>query len=504
MTIRRLKSDDYDSRGYSDENALAKLGVTEMSTISKKMTYTYGEEDATEFSFLAMAASRGGSRKVTGENGNKATVNDVQYKWATMGKMRHTVTVNSIINATNVKLGIGNTKFNIAMEDRWGIVDYGLLSPSGDYEVQISKITPMSSGKFDYQLELRAGIVTDYIPAGEFAAGKVWALTPPKVPESGSLGNEHRIMSPGEMTNQVSFSRYTHKIQGNVSNKVSVYEFSGNDTHNGSPTNLWINEEQRQVDIWMRRQLNNDIYIQKYNRAADGEIALKYYENDKPIPIGAGVRETIKTMGTYIPYGNNLPFSLLDNTLLTSRSNSERSSNKVVHGGLLFGRALNDMLVDKVKADKAYETLGGYRITNSKSGGLAYGGKPFTVYTTPEMDTITYVHDKMFDKKGLLGDLDIENGNLHSSGLPRSSGTGVVMSYANENIEYVSMEGQEWLTGIYRGITPIPASWKSADTSKDGTINLATTKDESSYEHKLSIGFNMKNAIDAVLFEMNE
>ena len=166
-------------------------------------------------------------------------------------------------------------------------------------------------------------------------------------------------------------------------------------------------------------------------------------------------------------------------------------------------------MTDKVKADMAYETLGGHRV-NPKDGGLAYGGRPFKTYITDEGSSLTYVHEAMFDKDGLLGELDIANGNLHpATGLPRSSYTGVAMDYSTydgeKNIEYVVMKGQAWLSGVYRGITPIPTSWggnRSGDS--EDLIRLATDEDKASFEVKISSGINIKVARKCMLFESIE
>lgn len=511
MAIRRIQgTKQYSDTEYTDENALAALDLTKSDMLTRKMTYEYGKDQANTFSFLAMASARGFDRRITGMDG-ATTVNDVLYKWPIMGRMKYTVTISSYPQATNnPKAGIGGVPFEVICTDRWGIRDYGLLSPDKSIQVQIvDDPKPSGDGKWIYKLQLRTSDATSYVPAGQLAEGRAWSLLTPKVPESGSIGNEHRIMGASEMYNQVSFSRYSHKIEGNLANKIVEYEFSGEDTMNGGVERLWINEEERQFNVWARMFMNHDLYLSEFNRDTNGEIKLKYFRNDKPVPIGAGLREIVKESGTYIEYGDSLPYKLMDASVLNALHTSADfgTVNLVLHGGYGFGREFNTMFRTRALADSAFETLGGMQITASGSG-LTYDGKPFKKWITDEGNSITYVHEAMFEAEGLLGQLDVENGNVHpDTGLPRSSYTGIILDYTADtsgesNIEYVTMKGQEWIAGIYEGMSPLPKGWGSTPKMKEDAVKkLATDAAEASYHVLYSTGINIKSAKRCILFE---
>ena len=506
--VRFIEKQAYNTDAFTDENSLARLGVSSPDWISRKMTYIYGKEAATKFSFLATTEGQGNVKyQSEGRLGSKAKeVNDVQYQWAVMGKMKHTVEMSGTISYTGqlAKPGLGNTQFTIAMKTRMAIKDYGLLSPDGRTQLQILTTPKPSGSVFTAIVQLRKGNPNEYVDPTTLAKGKHWLLIAPKVSESGSRGNESRSMSYNKMYNQTSFDRYTKKIEGNMANKVAVFEFSGSDTKDGSPTNLWINEEQRQFDIWIREMKNTDLYLQEYNRH-NGETPLKYYENEKPIPIGAGVRESVIEFGQHITYGEYLPLKLIDKTLLQMIDGKSDTGKMdfIAHGGRGFGRTLHNSLMADAEARGYSFKLGDVNVS-SNGGKLSYG-EYFNQYRMPEGHTITYMHDSAFDREGSLAELDIANGNFGPDGLPISSYTGVILDYSmregERNIDLVAMKGQSWIAGVYEGMSPIPAAWRVGNTV-DSIKKLATDKDEATYEIKTSSSINIKDASRCILFEM--
>lgn len=507
--VRFIKSEQYNDSAFTDENSLARLGVSAPDWISRKMTYLYGKDAATKFSFLATTEGQGNvTYQSEGRLGNKAKeVNDVMFKWAVMGKMRHTVCMSGAISYTGelAKPGIGNGQFLLSMTDRFAIKDYGLLSPDGKTQLQILTAPRKNGANYEVYAQLRKGNPLEYVDPTTLAKGQHWLLIAPKVSESGSRGNESRSMSYNTMYNQTSFDRYTKKIEGNMANKVAVFEFSGSDTNNGEPTNLWINEEQRQFDIWIREMKNTDLYLQEYNRV-NGEIPLKYYENDKPIPIGAGVRESIVEFGQHITYAEYLPLKLIDKVLLQMIDGKTDTGKMdfIAHGGRGFGRMMHNSIMADAQARGFSYKLGDVNIS-MKDGKLSYG-EYFAKYTMPEGHTITYMHDSAFDKEGSLAELDIANGKFGPDGLPLSSYTGAIIDYSlregERNVELVAMKGQSWIAGVYEGMSPIPSVWKVGNKNLGSVKQLATDKDEATYEIKTSSSINIKDASRCVLFEM--
>jgi hypothetical protein len=503
--IRVLKTDSYNTRGYTDENSLAAMGLIAPDWLTRKMTYLYGKEATPKFSFLSMTEGNG----VTSYKENKTTtgVNDVQYKWAVMGAMKYGCEFVSCVevDAGITNPGIGHSDIHVFFTDRMAIRDYGLLAPDGVTQLQVKSDGEARGTGFLYTLELRGGDATSFVTLDNFTQGKVWTLLDPKVPESGSIGNESRTMAPGEMTNQTSFARYTQVIKGNAANKVVVYEFSGADTENGQPATLWMNEEQRQFEVWIRTMRNTAAYTDEYNRV-NGEIPLKYWKNNEPIPIGAGIRQSIIDGGIYITHTGDLALTIINNAL-GSVMNTESDTGTmeyVVHGGKGFLRLLNQAIVNDAKSNLFHVALG-EKMINGKDGKLSYGNS-FNQYITEDGHTLTAIHDVMFDT-GLLAKHDKANGRMYN-GLPFSSYTGVAMDYSTRdgqrNVQMVGMKGQSWIAGVYEGMSPIPDSWKVGNRNNGSVKQLGTDEDKATYEVKTSSSVNILDASNCVLFEFAE
>lgn len=493
--IRELQQDQYNSQGYTDETALARLMLAQPDRISTKLTRLWAEDKyASKFSFLAMTEGQG----------NVVTTNDVQYTWDIMGMMPHTAEV-LVTNAT-VNAGQGNSYFKIVFPTNWVIPQYGLLAPDGITHCYVhGEPTPYDDGTHtgeEYTLEIKTTDPSAFVNPANLVKGAVWIMTAPHVEESGSIGNRSNVMAPGKMTNQTSFNRYSKVIQGNLANKVVPIVFDKSETKSGKERSLWINEEQRQFELWMRMMNNHDLYLQEYNRLVDGRIVLKGRVTGKPVPIGSGIRETIKDIGNYDTYGMHLPLAKLKNITgeIFWGETDAGTMEIVVHGGTGFGEDLSDAILRDANSQGAgFMQAVGDKWVSGEGMHLSYGGK-FTQYKTITGHTVTFKHDAMFDT-GLLGELDKKNGNLHPrTGYPMSSHTGVFIDYSQydgeRNIQMVQMEGQANISGVVKGMSPIPASWGAVETR-----HLATDKDESRYEVKQSRGINMKNAKNCFILQ---
>jgi hypothetical protein len=426
-------------------------------------------------------------------------VNDVQFWWRVMGMMPHTDEVVYFDRASNPTPGIGRGLFKVLFKSRWIIPQYGLLAPDGVTQCYVhgepEEATIGGFSGFLYTLELKTLDNTAYVDLGLLAAGMHWIMTAPTVPESGSVGNRSNVMAPGKMYNQVSFKRYTKIIQGNIANKVVPVKFDGANVEGGGETTLWINEEQRQFEVWMRVMNNEDLYISEYNRTVDGRVLLLDQVTGKDIPLAAGVKQQVKDVGNHDTYGLTLPLVKLKNTVgdIFWGETDRGTMEIVIHGGQGFGEDLHNAIMEDAKGmGGSFMYAIGERFVSGKDGYLSYGNT-FTQYRTISGHVITFKHDSMFDT-GLLGELDRKNGKLHPrTGYPMSSHTGVFIDYSEysgeRNVEMFQMKGQANIAGIVKGLAPVPTSWGVVNVSQ-----FANDKDESSYQVKQSRAINIKNA----------
>jgi len=483
--MKELTTEVYNSDQHTDENSLYKMRLSQPD-MDHSLTYLWGgEQFSQQFTFLAMTEGQGSIE----------TCNDIQYTWNVMGVTRYSVTVKAVVGASGT--GLNHTAVEVLFTDNWGIKDYGLLAPDGETQVRImEEPVRMGAESWKYKLQVK-GSATDFIAASNLEAGAVWVMTAPKVPESGSRGNRSNVQGPGSFTNQISFGRYSKIIEGNMANKVVPIQFK---VKGGGTTNLWMNEEMRQFEVVLRTMENNDFWLSKYNRTTNGEIPMKYWENGKPIPEGAGVRETVIEAGNYDTYGYSLSLQKLKNTIsevFWSKTDSG-TMEIVIHGGLGFLEDFDDAIKTDGATNLFSEAIGDQMV----SGGthLSYG-KYFTQYRHISGHTLTVKRDVMFDL-GPLAELDKKNGNIHPrTGYPMSSHTGIFLDYSTyegkRNIVVKEQKGQHAIYKVVPGMSPVPASWRVA--VPDGVA--ATDKDETRYEVKVSRGINIKDANHCFLLQ---
>lgn len=489
MAIRTLAPTVYDSRGYTNETALAALGLTNPDKVNRVITRLFGS-DNDKFPLTYLTEGQG--------NIAVEEINDVEYYYNVIGRMKYTDEVVKY-DMSITKPGLNGTPFVVFFKTNWFITQYGLIAPDGETQVRImEKPVRQSDGSYKYVLQLKGNNPAAYCALTNLATGKHWTLTAPTVSESFSRGNTSNVMAPGRMTNQISIHRYSKKIGGNIANKVIPIVFDGNDTTDGKPVNLWINEEMKQFEVWMRQMNEESLWYSTYNRAEDGTIIMKDYDNGEPIPEGAGIIEMVKA-NNYDTYGYDLTVTKLKNTI-TDVFYSDTDTGKmevVLYCGSGFARDFDEALQNESQ-NKIFQQALGDKVLGSTNGGLTYGNY-FTQYRTIEGHTVTLKQCNMFDF-GSIAEMDKKNGNIHPrTGLPMSSHKAIFLDMSvydgERNIKMYKQKGRGEISTIIKGLAPVPPSWGAVP------IGSSTDEDAASYEKLFTRGININNATRCFMLE---
>ena len=477
--MREIRGIKFNSDTFTTENSLAALQLSEPDKLTRKLTYLWGM-DSDKFPLSTMTEGQGLA-------GIKP-INDVQYTWEVMGRMRHTEELVSFDSTAFPQPGVNHTPFYVVFKSEWFIAQWGLIAPDGVTHCRIMEPPTRVGNGFRYTLQLKTTDATAYVDLANLRQGKFWVLSAPTVPESMSKGNRSNKMGPGKLTNQISFTRYTKHIGGNLANKVSNIEF---ETENGGTTNLWINEEMRQFEIDIRQMEEEHLWLSEYNRDINGNIAMKDYDSGQPIPEGAGVMEMVKSIN-YDTYGYYLPLSKIDNTItdIFTSDTDTGTMEIVLYAGKGFFRDFDNCIKTEANSNSQFTPLGNLMM-GEKDGYLTYG-KYFNSYKTIDGHIVTIRPLRLLDF-GTIAEMQKKNGNVHPrTGLPMISHTGIFLDHSlynsERNVVMAEMTGQANITGIYKGLAPIPPSW--------GVIAgnaISTDEDRSSYEKKYSKGINILN-----------
>lgn len=488
--MRELYSVAYDSKTFTDDKLLYKSGLVDQVSLSKNLTYLWGK-DSDMFPLLSTTQGQGAFKSIAPK-----TLNDTQYVWPIMGRQKFTTRVVGLADTNLTTPGLGVTDFDVFFEDNWIHYQYSAFSPDQLNQVRfMSEPKQEGTKKWRVTVRLLTGDRTKYIALSNFSAGKAWAMGPTSVAGALSDGTTSNRMTPGKLTNQFGWQRYSKPITGNITNKVVNVEF---DLEGGGTTNLWLPFELKQWEIERRVMTEIDFWTSTYNRDANGLITMFDPESGEPIPKGAGVKEILTTAGNYDTFSvlTKAKFDMTVRAVFDTRSD-DTPTEIVLYTGKGGAEMFHQMLMTEASA---YVVAIGDKVI--RGDGMLEFGAYFNKYKTIDGKYITVRPVKMFDH-GPLAQQDKENGRMYN-GYPLQSYNMVFIDHSmNEggerNVQVVAELGREEIAGVYLGLTNIPDAWKAV-VRREG--QLSTTKDKASYEVMTSSGINFLTATTSFWLEM--
>ena len=195
----------------------------------------------------------------------------------------------------------------------------------------------------------------------------------------------------------------------------------------------------------------------------------------------------------YDTYGEVLTLNKIERTIgdVLDKDTDTGSMEVVLMGGKGFMEDFDQAIRNDARSEGFATPLGDKMIEDYKDG-LSYG-KYFRRYKTVDNHIITVQHLHFLDH-GTIADNDKSNGNIHPrSGRPMSSHQAFLLDMSTyegtRNVRKVRQKGQIYLSGVLKGLTPIPASWGGVPAN-----SLGTEIDMSRYEIKNSYGLQVNNA----------
>ncbi len=481
-----LRNQAFDSTEYTDVNFLYGNQLVDIPTISKNMTYIHGKDS----NMFPLTYTTEGQDALSSVKSKK--LNDTQYTWDIMGRLRLTSKVVGVVGTVTDNVGVGHSPFEVEFEDGWFIKDYGATTPDGDHQVRIQG---KGSRPNSYIMVITSGDIDEGIEASNFAAGKSWVMGAPAVAVSKSDGNRTNRQTPGKLTNQYGLYRYSMNIAGNIANKATVYQF---ELEGGGTTDMWIPEEMRQFDFNRRVFNESELWYSKYNRDAFGNVTTVDDTTGEVVPKGAGIKEMITEAGNHSTY-TTLTLDKLESTINRIFSNylGEQEPEIVLYTGAGGLREFNRAITNDATAKSYYDKLG-WEEVQSMGNYMEYG-KYFKSYRTIEDKVLTVVNTSLFNN-GPRAQMDIANGRT-VNGFPIESYNMVYLDHSQDdsgerNIQMVVEEGREYIANIYKGMANLPSMWGAVS----GNL-ISTRKDIASYEVMESKGINMRNATTSFWLE---
>lgn len=465
--ILRLYEASFNDKEFSSTNHLSKALLTQSEWLAPMVTHAYGTSGqfgANNFPLSFVTEGMGNVKKISST--------DLSYKIPVIGKPKKTSTVSVTTNSGTDKAGIGHAKFKVIFADRWFHKSLSIFSPS-KIECRVQSEPRQAAGGWEYELVLMNPSYTAYMPIADLAAGAVWGRSIAKVGKERSRGVESRSYSPFVTQNQLSVTRDTYKLAGNIKNKVMVLEIKAN----GQTFKYWTQWEMFLRQIEFKEKCETDLWYSEYNKDENGIIHVTDEDSGEVVPSGAGMLQQIPNQDSY--------------SILTTRKIESLVTD------VFFNAADADKINVDIftgtggmrEADRAMKTASaGFTLVDSKqiSGegmNLMYGAY-FNTYRHRDGHIVTFRKLPLMDK-GVMADISrrhpIDNLPMESYNMycvDNSTYEGV------RNLQYVSEAGREEVNKVVPGMSALPDGYNE-------TLYISSDIDASSVEWMKTQGISV-------------
>lgn len=454
---RVLIHDSFEGKGFTDENSLAKMFLTQPDELDVAMTFLMGKENNKfPLSFLS-----------EGQEGGARSVNDIEYTYPVMGRLNKPDYVAVTGYSGSDKPGLARGKFFLVFKTNWFKYQHTIVSEYGDRARIVDRPVPFGA-HWRYECELIANNDDAYVSLNACTAGARWAMVGgANVSESRSEGNESNVVAPGKMRNQLSILRKSYRIVGNISNKTVEVQLN----IDGRVTRLWMAWEQWQHMLNWKQDLEEHLWYSTYNRMENGLIYNTDKFNGLPIPMTAGVLEQIPNSDTY----SVLTAKKLKNTVRDVMYGTTDTGKMDV---ILFtGIGGMEEFDNALKSEAGgFTQIIGDKFVRGASGSLILGGY-FKQYEHVDGHVITVKQLPLLDH----GNVALASRKHPISGLPISSYDMYFIDQSrydgSNNVISCYQQGRGFITGVLQGMAQMPDGFGGNGTS---VRQLATEKDESS------------------------
>lgn len=494
----QVQQDIYDAKGMLDEQNWYNQRHGKPDQLSMKLTWLLGDYTK-NFPISMMTYGNiigpGKFRK----KGVTKSLQDIQYQYPVMTRTNKASIVSETSYSAGDKPGVGNGAFKIRFTDNWIKRHYIIESERG-VQAFVQKDPEKVGDSWEYTVVLDPAAASDFCDLTQVQAGCMWAELNTANAESESRGTEFKRVAPGKYKNQMGIVRLSHSWAGNSADKVMSIEI---EVAGKGKTKLWMDLEVWQFEKAWLEELENNYWYSRYNRQANGQIALKDILTNKVIPRGSGILEQIPNYHTY----SRLTYNKLQNTVTDALFGQEDADEMSItlHTGRGGMREFDRVM--KEQGAVVLNTLGGGDVASKFITGsnreLALGGFFNTMYHIDGY-TIKVKWNKLFD----YGRRAMKSIKHPETGLPLESYRMVFIDdseYDGEpNIQHVTQEGREFQHGMVGGLTNAPRSLRIAggNTLSDEQIKMISTDQDKSAYHRMAVcGVQIKRATKCMHLE---
>jgi len=413
-------------------------------------------------------------------------INDIQYEYPVITKPKRSERLVRYDGPAGVAKGVNFTPIFVVFPSAWFPFQSSLRSRSGT-QVRVSAEPIKVSGGYRYELNHFEPNADFTLPDSDFEPGAVWArVGGSTVTESRSIGNSNPVQNPGKRKNQIGILRESYHYAGNIANKTVEFQlYNGG----GKSSSLYIDWENFQHMLNWRQYKEEQLWVSRYSRNADGSNPLRDSRLNQIIPTGAGLLQQIVNSDTYSTLTEKKVRSIISDVF---RGAPDTGAMDIIlytgtGGKDEFDAAFKDSNIFKLVAEGV-----GDKFVRSAGGNLQLGGY-FTSYKHIDGHFVTIKTLPMLN----LGGYADASGIHPVSGLPISSYEMYFIDQSRydgvPNVQMVYQKGRMEVRGIQQGMTILNESTYGdfKGMQKSGYLNLATEQDETSVHYLCTAGIQM-------------
>jgi len=471
-TGRVVHNETFSDEGYTNNLSLTQARMTRPDSLNPVITHLMGQESK-KFPLLYLTEGQAKGVKYV-------EIQDVEYDWPVFGRLRRTDAVAGHDYAAIDKPGLGGLPVYVVFKTAWLKYQHNIISPNGTVCRVLSKPEKVSTG-YKYQLDIVRNSNNAFVNLSELQTGVLWSMNGgANVAESYSVGNESNKQMPGKLKNQIGIIRKSYEIAGNVSNRVTTFNFN----INGKSESYWLPFEEWQHEMNFKEDCEESLWESKYNRDAYGNIMNIDPDSQLPIPYGAGLKEQIPNRDTY----GKLTLKKLKNIIseVTYGATDADQMNIVLFTGMGGKEEFSDAIMNEASGWTLYQGALNNTITGSPMS-LVFGSA-FVSYRHIDGHIVTVAHLPYLDFGGTA-----QNAPLHPvSGKPMTSYEMhfVDMStYDGENnVQLVSQKGRSLIRGIEQGMTLLKNLNYGNYSGNTMDIKLSTSQDKTAIHYLKTLG----------------
>lgn len=471
-----------------DENNFYHQRQGAPSELTRKLTFMLGDMKK-QYPLSMMTLGGIGYNKDVFSNSAKE-LDDVQFTYPVMGRRFKASIVKKCDYSSTDKIGIGHSHFYLYFADNWIKRFWTIQSARGIQAYVLEDPEYQADGYWKYTCQLNPASDTDTVPFSEVDVNAAWIGITTHVPESRSRSTHSNMVMPGLFKNQMGFHRHGASWAGNAPNKVMKFTIEGS---NGKKTEMWMDWFMYQFEQDWLDICENAYWYDRYNRRADGTIALKDLVTGNVIPTGSGVLEQIINKDTYA----RLTYNKLMNSIGDALYGQSDTDNMVID--LFTGKGgLREMDRAMKEEGKSFLTDWGNVADKFVSGTgreLMLGGF-FAGFYHIDGYTIRVKYNPVYDH-GRVAVAQQAGGYVHpETGFPMESYRMTFLDTndydGQPNIQHVCQKERAFLHGVVKGLSPIPRSLQLILKSGTDVSNmLASEVDQSSYTRLRSQGIQI-------------